>query len=236
MFRVKICGLVHRADALAAAASGADAVGCLVGVRHRAEDAVSAKEAHSILDRLPRSVHRVIVTHLARADEVSSLVFQTGCSCLQLHADIPVEEIRAVREKFPSVLIIKALSVEGRMNDADRNRLCGEGNRYLNDVDAFVLDSKNVEEDRVGGTGRVHDWAASRDIISHLGKPIILAGGLNPKNVAQAVDTVRPYGVDVNTGVEASGKRGDGRKDGARLRLFIQNARRALDRVHGCRQ
>lgn len=101
MFRVKICGLVHRADALAAVALGADAVGCLVGVCHRAEDAVTPETARSILDGLPRSVHRVIVAHLARADDVFPLLRRIDCSCLQLHDWIAVQDIRALKMLSP---------------------------------------------------------------------------------------------------------------------------------------
>ena len=133
------------------------------------------------------------------------------------------------------MLILKALSIAARVTAPERKRLIEDARRYFPCVDGFILDSSDRAADRIGGTGQPHDWTASAAMVPLLEKPIILAGGLNPKSVVRAVDTVRPYGVDVNTGVEASGKRGDGRKDGARLRLFIQNARRALARVHGCR-
>ncbi|MCJ7679133.1 MAG: phosphoribosylanthranilate isomerase [Candidatus Aminicenantes bacterium] len=234
MFRVKICGLVNRADALAAVASGADAVGCLVGVRHRAEDSVTPEAACSILAGLPRSVQKVVVTHMGRADAIFPLLHRINCSCLQLHDRISVEEICALKDGFPDVLILKALSVGARVSVEERERLREEALSYITCVDGFVLDSSDKEKDRIGGTGQPHDWAASEALVPILGKPVILAGGLVPENVIRAIEAVLPYGVDVNTGVEASCDRGTGRKDETRLRLFIQNARRALDRIHGC--
>jgi phosphoribosylanthranilate isomerase len=96
------------------------------------------------------------------------------------------------------------------------------------DADALVLDSRTA--DRLGGTGRTHDWSVSARIVSAVApRPVYLAGGLRPENVAEAVARVRPAGVDVNSGVEDA----SGRKDMAKMRAFVDRAGAALRADHG---
>ncbi|HEY8966929.1 MAG TPA: phosphoribosylanthranilate isomerase, partial [Candidatus Methylacidiphilales bacterium] len=164
--------------------------------------------------KLPPLVNTVLVTHLLTADEVLDLLEATGADTVQLHGEIPPAEIVRLREWRPKLKVIKSFHVV--------DEACVEyGLPYVAFVDAFVLDSLNAETDQIGGTGLVHDWEISRRIMARYPIPVILAGGLTPENVAEAIATVRPYGVDVNTGLKGE----KGLKDHAKIHAFVDAVR-----------
>jgi phosphoribosylanthranilate isomerase len=113
--------------------------------------------------------------------------------------------------------IIRAVHVTGREALAQARSL----ERH---VDALILDTYDPDTGRHGATGKTHDWTISREIIAASRVPVILAGGLTPNNVADAIRQVRPWGVDVHTGVEDA----DGRRDFAKLRTFIERAKATI--------
>ena len=112
--------------------------------------------------------------------------------------------------------IIKAVHVI----DNDKAGTIEMAHSFEKVADALLLDSRTAE--RLGGTGRTHDWNISREIVEEMSLPVMLAGGLTDKNVYEAVRRVRPYAVDVNSGVEVNGD-----KDPDKVRGFIENAKRA---------
>jgi phosphoribosylanthranilate isomerase len=149
----------------------------------------------------------VMVTHLQDAKTIISLLeLIQKTTTVQLHDndDIDLKEISAIREKIPSVRIIKAIHIDG--SEASLQKL----HNYDGLVDALILDSVNLKEDRIGGTGMTHDWILSKKMVDNSHLPVILAGGLTPDNVQYAIRSVSPYAVDVNSGVEISPKRGNG--------------------------
>jgi len=208
MVKVKICGIKRTEDALAAVRFGADAIGLLVGQRHAATDFITADEATAIVKALPPFCSSVLVTHLDRAEEIVPLARSIGVTTIQLHGDSSPEDARAIRENLPHLKLIKAVHV----TDAESIEVA---RRYADSVDAILLDTVNVATDQVGGTGMTHDWGISRRIVETAGLPVILAGGLNPDNVTAAIEAVRPFGVDVNSGTKGP----DGFKDMAKLRV-----------------
>ena len=218
--KVKICGIVCLEDALMAASLGADALGFLVGVRHRAEDAIPASEARRIVHSLPPFVASVLVTHLTEAEPIIKLWQEIGTTAIQLHDDTPLFELRTLRQRLPGVSLTKAVHVTGP-------EAVDKALRYRGLVNAIVADTVMSTEDRIGGTGRTHDWEISRRIRETCSLPLILAGGLTPDNVALAVRSVKPYAVDVNSGVEDPQGCPKGRKDPERLKAFIETAREA---------
>jgi phosphoribosylanthranilate isomerase len=135
----------------------------------------------------------VLVTHLITAADVLDLHRRVPAPAIQLHDDIPADEIIVLRQHLPHVTLIKAIGV------VDESAI-GAARQVEPFVDALLLDSRT--HDRIGGTGRVHDWRISRRIVTAARVPVILAGGLTPENVADAIGTVRPYGVDANSGLE----------------------------------
>lgn len=212
--KVKICGIKRVEDALLAHKYGADAIGVLVGQAHASSDFLSPEQAAEIVRSLPPFCSSVLVTHVADAATVSSLLSIVAPSCVQLHGESTVNDIRKLRTTFPSLKIIKSIHVTGEASIADAMS-------YEDDVDAILLDTINIQTNQIGGTGKTHDWSISKKIVEACRVPVILAGGLNPENVADAIDAVLPYAVDVNSGTKGS----DGFKDAEKLRLFIERAK-----------
>ncbi|WP_396927416.1 phosphoribosylanthranilate isomerase [Mycolicibacterium sp.] len=215
MTYVKICGIRRLEDALAAVSCGADAVGVLVGQQHHSPDFLAAADAAAIVAALPLPVTSVLVTHLAEPDEIVALARSVGVTAIQLHGETSPAQAAEVKSCLPPIKIFKAIHVVDHQSiDAAR--------QYAGTVDAIVLDTVNVATDQVGGTGRTHDWSISRQIVERLVVPVVLAGGLHPDNVGEAIRQVAPYGVDVNSGTKGP----DGFKDHAALKRFIDNAKR----------
>jgi phosphoribosylanthranilate isomerase len=212
--RVKVCGIRKIEDALNAVKFGADAVGLLVGQKHSAKDFIDEGTARSIVEKLPPFCSSVLVTHLTDNDKIISLAKFIGTTTIQLHGDSTPEDVMYIRQRLPGVKLIKALHV------VDENSI-KNGRPYLDVIDAILLDTINVSTDQVGGTGLTHDWNLSREIVLMYGVPVILAGGLNPDNVQQAIKAVNPFGVDANSGTKGL----DGFKDINRLKAFIRNAK-----------
>jgi phosphoribosylanthranilate isomerase len=208
----KVCGMTRIEDARAAVDAGVDAIGCLVGLDYDVPDRVEPEIARAIFASVPPSVFRVLVTHRTTVEEVVALVVATGASVAQLHGDFPLEAIPELRRNVPSLTIVKAAHVvdERSIEEALRAALA---------ADLLLLDSRTA--DRIGGTGRVHDWSVSARIVKQSSKPVVLAGGLTPENVADAVARVAPWGVDVNSGVRVP----DGRKAHERIRAFVAAAK-----------
>jgi len=213
---VKICGIRRHEDALIAAELGADAIGLLVGQRHNSPDFISAAIAREISRTLPPSVEAVLVTQITEVDEIERLLRQSGITAVQLHSEITADSVANLRARFPDLKVFKSVDVIS----ADSVRY-PEG--FSKVVDGFVLDTINVATDQVGGTGNIHDWSISQEIVERFPDiPIILAGGLNSKNVRSAIESVHPFGVDVNSGTKGS----DGFKDARKMREFIREAKR----------
>ncbi len=203
---VKICGITNAPDALAAAAAGADALGLMFyegSPRH-----VTVKAAGEIVRQLPPFIIKVGVFVNAPEDAVMRAIGECGLNILQFHGD----ETPEYCGQFP-VMTIKALRVRD-----------GESLKALADyrTDAFLLDA--YSPDRLGGTGEKFNWDLAIEA-QKLGKPIFLAGGLTPENVAEAVRRVRPYAVDVSSGVEES----PGKKDHKKVAAFIKAAKSASE-------
>jgi phosphoribosylanthranilate isomerase len=214
LMRVKVCGIRRLADGLLAAQLGADAIGVLVGQSHPSGDFITAGAAASILRALPPFVSGVLVSHWSDPTALLALITRVRPAALQLHSGIPVEAVRQLRQARPELTLLKAVHIN-QGNPLETLTAYGDL------VDGFVADSCNPATGQVGGTGLTHDWAITAELVQRQGTPVLLAGGLTPANVADAIRRVRPYGVDVNSGVKGA----DGFKDGALLEQFIQRAK-----------
>jgi phosphoribosylanthranilate isomerase len=215
MVHVKVCGIRRLDDAVAALEYGADELGFLVGQRHQSPDFLDASDAAAIVDALPPNTSSVLVTHLVDPDDIVALATQIGVTTIQLHGDTSPAQAVVIKQHLPNIKIYKAIHVI----DTESIDMASQ---YVNAVDAIVLDTISVATGQVGGTGRIHDWSISRRIVERLPIPVILAGGLNPDNVGDAIRQVKPFGVDVNSGTKGA----DGYKDHARLQRFIESAKR----------
>lgn len=214
--RVKICGITTAEDAGAAIRAGADALGFLVGLLYPSEDELAPAEAAEIAAALPPFVSPTLVTHASEPARVRELVRTVHPQVLQLHGSFPLEEIPLLRGDFPYLKIVKAVHVDG-------TEAIARARRAAQVADAVLLDTKAGT--RIGGTGLTHDWGISRRICEALaGRPVILAGGLNPDNVAAAIEQVQPWAVDVNSGVSVR----RGVKSPAAMESFVRSAKRHL--------
>ena len=205
MTRVKICGITNIDDALAAIEAGADALGFVFAESPRK---VTVPAVLNILEKIPPLVTTVGVFAKQDTDEVFKIWKQTNLHFAQLHGYGPLKEPRWHR-------IIKAVRATSWED------ICAQLGDRSGVFSAAILLDAHVEG-KMGGTGRTFDWDLAIQAKS-LGKPIILAGGLTPENVAEAVRKVQPYAVDVSSGVESS----PGRKDHDKIREFIANVRNA---------
>jgi phosphoribosylanthranilate isomerase len=195
--RSKLCGIRSRDDLGVALEAGADAIGLICGVTHVSEDALSEDAAQELARHVPPYVSTVLVTHLEGADEILKLAAFVGADTIQLHGLVDVDTVAAVFENAGGRRITKAIHVTGpeALDDADR---------FIELCHALHLDSRT--DDRLGGTGELHDWSISRQIVEaahrKARRPVVLSGGLRPDNLSDAIAAVRPYAVDVNSGIE----------------------------------
>ena len=199
--RIKICGITNREDALCAVDAGADALGFVF--YEKSPRYVLPEKVRQIISELPPFVTTVGLFVNAAPDTIRQTMRISGLNVIQLHGDESAEDCRL--NPYP---VIKAV----RIKDADS--LAGI-DRY--NVSALLLDAWNDQQ--YGGTGESFDWQLAKSLTA--GQPLILAGGLNPDNVAEAIRVVNPYGVDVSSGVEVS----PGHKDHNKIRKFIQQVR-----------
>jgi phosphoribosylanthranilate isomerase len=207
--RVKICGITRKEDLDAAAAAGADAVGFVVGVASSPRN-LSLTEAEKLMRQVPPFVKSVLVTVPSTLEELVKTCEKLNPDAVQVHGE---NLFGAVRDKLPNTLVIGAV----KANSTDAVDHAAEAAKMF---DAVILDS--FVQGKHGGTGVIHDWNVSQQIkqVIHP-KPLILAGGLNPENVAEAVRTVEPYAVDVSSGVELQ----PGVKDKLKMVEFVKNAK-----------
>jgi len=210
MLRAKICCIATESEAALAVREGASAIG-LVSAMPSGPGPIPEEQIRAIARTVPPGVDTFLLTSSRDPREIERQARVTGVRTLQLVDAQATETYPELRNSLPGARLVQVIHVTGP--DA-----LGEAQRIASFVDALLLDSGNpsaaVKE--LGGTGRTHDWTISTRIRERVGVPVFLAGGLTPENVAEAVRRVRPYAVDV-----CSGLRTDGRLDERKLRAFM---------------
>ncbi len=202
---VKVCGITNEDDALLAVAMGADAIGFVFAPSRRR---VTPQTARDIARRIPSEIVTIGVFRNERPERVVEIVNSEGLRGAQLHGRETLSEVRYVRQRVP--LVIQAFAAGDPALAAAAN----------GPADVLLVDSPGP------GSGRVFDWSLAEGAPS--GVRLMLAGGLKPDNVAAAIQRVRPWGVDVSTGVESS----PGHKDPRKVRRFIGAAKAAGAALH----
>ena len=216
---VKICGTVTEADVKVAVEAGADAIGIICHPSRPNGHTVSVEQAVRLVKAVPKTVTTVLIPRLTDAGEIVELAQAVRPDRLQLGETEDLEVLQAVVNAAVVPEVAQIVHV------ADRSAVA-RAQTFANHADIIHLDSPG---ERPGGTGHTHDWDVSRTIteaVHAAGKPVILAGGLTPENVAAAIATVRPDGVDVESGIKGSGTD----HDPARVAAFVAAARAAFDR------
>ena len=213
---VKICGNTSLEDALLAADAGADAVGFVFAQSPRQ---VTPERVAAITPSLPAPLEKIGIFVDADSASIAAAIKECGLTGVQLHFSSRDGLSAELRRRFGQELRI--LQVIHFGEDVGQTLATAQSNA---DLDGILMDSRTATA--VGGTGIAFDWQAARRAIFQPGSglKLVAAGGLHPDNVAEAITTLRPWGVDVVTGVEAS----PGRKDAAKVRAFVNAARAAV--------
>ncbi len=209
MSRVKICGLTNEDDLSAAIDAGADAVGLLVDVPVDSPREIGPSRAAQLAREIPPFVSTVLVTMPERIERTVEIARLVEPDIVQVH-DTSVGDLAYLTANVDANVVCAI--------DAATER----PERYDTVADGLLLDAGTA-----GGTGETHDWDRARELSNTLSSPVLLAGGLTPENVAEAVDTVEPFAVDVASGVESSG----GNKDYAAVESFVRNAKRGRQAI-----
>lgn len=205
MIKVKICGITNLEDAMAAAEAGADALGFVF--YPESPRFIDPGKAHSIISKLPVFITTVGVFVDEGEDLIRRIIRESGVQVLQFHGSESPMLCTRFREK-----VIKAI----RIKDTE-----SINSMRMYSLDTFLLDTHH--EEAKGGTGKPFDWKIA-EIAKKYGR-IILSGGLSPSNVGEAIRRVKPYGVDVSSGVEIS----PGTKDHTKISEFIREVKSLND-------
>lgn len=232
---IKICGNTNADDAKLAAELGANAVGFIFAPSKRQ---VTAAQVAAIARELPQSVERVGVFDSHDADAIAFVAKEARLNAVQLHGGFDEALIQQLGQRLAGngIHLIQTLhwATDASLDpvapvaqiEEQMERVAALG------IERVLVDSK-IGASPSGGTGVAFDWSAARSLFASApaGLRVIVAGGLTPDNVANAITELTPYGVDVSSGVEAT----VGRKDPAKLALFIESARKAASPVTGDR-
>jgi phosphoribosylanthranilate isomerase len=210
--RVKVCCIQSEAEAMLASEAGARFVG-LVGSMPSGPGPVPDDVIARIAASVPAAVTSVLLTSREEAAAIVDHVRTTGVRAVQLVRPLSVRVRREVREELPGVRILQVVHMQDRTSAPQALDAAEEADYLL--LDSGRPDARIAE---LGGTGRTHDWALSARVVEEAPVPVFLAGGLHPGNVAEAVASVRPYGVDVCSGLRPEGRT----LDEGRLREFME--------------
>jgi phosphoribosylanthranilate isomerase len=219
----KICGNTSLEDAQLAIELGADALGFIFAESKRR---ITPAQAAVITSNLPKQVERVGVVYSRDADEIVAIVQEAGLTAVQLHGGMDLALVDHLRERLGAkVSLIQTLHWVVGTDSSEKLR------SELSEIAAASTVKRVLIDSRVGaaggGTGVAFDWEAARSLFAEAAAKdlrIIVAGGLRPENVAEAIHQLKPWGVDVSSGVEAS----PGRKDPEKVAAFLHNAKTAL--------
>jgi phosphoribosylanthranilate isomerase len=210
-------------DALATVEAGADLIGLVVDDSGAVPEEISPEQARAIFAAIDGSALGVALSLSTDPDEICAMAEQVQPHAVHLAASaLAIDDLIRVRARLPDTKIMAAVPVTG----PGAVEVACERSRY---ADYLLLDSKSAADAFTGATGKTHDWSISRRIVEAVSTPVILAGGLSPENVADAIEAVRPWGVDSYTHTNIPGDRR--RKDPARVRAFVGAARATAQRL-----
>jgi phosphoribosylanthranilate isomerase len=216
---VQIYGVTSPDDGAMVAELGADQIGVVVGERGTVWDAVDFDAANGIFSAIKTGATKVALTLSGQTSEIETVIRAVHFDVLHLAAGvdgIQVDQVAELKRRHPALRVIRTTPVIGPEATV-------AATAFEAVADYLLLDSRDPDTMSVGATGRRHDWATSARIVATVRTPVILAGGLSPDNVREAIRTVRPWGVDSNTLTSRVDDRT--RKDAERVRRFIEAAR-----------
>ena len=209
---IQMAGIRNKEDALMCVDCGVDIIGLLVGQAHTSDDFITKEQAREIKLSLPKNIKTTLITHLEKASEIIEIADFIDVDYIQLHSHLPETEVEIIHKALPNKKLLRLIHIDSNgtiLNDINKIQF----------VDFYFTDSINTKTNQVGGTGLIHDLKTDRTLVEKLDKPVFIAGGLTPSNVAEAVKFCRPHGVDVNSGCRAV----DGSRDRQKVIDFVAN-------------
>jgi phosphoribosylanthranilate isomerase len=219
--RVQVAGLSSLREALFCKKVGVDCLGFTLGLPGGIHDGMTEEKAAYTISRLPEGMLPLVITYVTSGQEAYRLVTDIGAAAIQFHGGISAEEILLFRKLCPSVKTIGLVTVTGA-------EAINKAAQFTAPTwDCIILDSLDLATGRTGATGCKHDWNISAEITKRAQVPVILAGGLNPDNVVEAISHVRPDGVDAHTGLEDR----DGTRNFMKIRAFAREALKAFNTI-----
>jgi len=198
--RVKICCISSEEEAQIAIAAGASALG-LVGHMPSGPGIISDDLIRKIAKKVPPPIATFLLSSHTTAEDIIAHQQLVNCSTIQIVDQLQEGSYQQIRNSLAGIKLVQVIHIR------DESSL-EEAKQISNQVDALLLDSgnPNLSIKELGGTGRTHNWQISRKIVEAVEVPVFLAGGLSPKNIAQAIREVRPFGLDICSGVRSHGK------------------------------
>jgi phosphoribosylanthranilate isomerase len=214
---VQIYEIGDAIEAKDVAAAGVDHVGVLVGNGEFPRE-IKIADAKNILVAIPLNCRKVVLTLSRNLNFIEKIVRELDPDILHL-ATVPEtlspQDVKQLKSIFPQLKVMRSIPVTGEQS-------IDMAKQYSAVADFLLLDSHKKKDNQVGATGLTHDWSISKRIVELVRIPIILAGGLGPENVAEAIRIVRPAGVDSKTKTD---KHGEHKKDIEKVKLFVENAK-----------
>ncbi len=220
---IQIAGIKNQKEVEILLNNGIDLIGYPLRLPVNKED-ITEIDAKDIIRKTDSGKKSVLITYLDIADEIIKFCDYLNVKIVQLHGDISLKQLEKIKKIRPDIQIIKSLVI-GEKSTGEIENILHYSYPF---VDYFITDTFDTETGASGATGKVHDWQISKEIVELSPKPVILAGGLNPDNVYEAIQIVQPAGVDVHTGVEDK----NGYKDITLIEKFIKQANKAFENIN----
>ena len=220
---IQIAGVIDKVEARMLMDAGVDYLGFPLRLPVNKEDSTE-EEAVDIIKTIIPPHRAVLITYLDKAVEIIAFCQKLNVNIVQLHGKISKEELKKTKRLNPGLEIFKSLVV-AENNFVELKNMVDVLSPW---IDAFITDTFDPTTGAEGATGKTHDWSISKKLVGLSPKPVIIAGGLNPTNVKQAILEIRPAGVDVHTGVESL----NGRKNYERVKKFVEESKEGFTALH----
>jgi phosphoribosylanthranilate isomerase len=224
---IQVAGIIDSDEARMLMKLGVDYLGFPLRLPVNKND-LTEDDAVKVIKEIVSPYKAVLITYLDKAAEIIRFSDKLNVCIVQLHGRITIEELKKIKMNRPDIEIIKSLVVY-KDNYPELESTVQNLSEW---VDYFITDTFDPVTGASGATGKTHDWKISRKLVEISSKPVILAGGLNPSNIVQAILQIKPAGVDVHTGVESS----NGRKDFNLVKDFVLGAKRAFAEINSTTQ
>lgn len=219
---IQVAGVIDKEEAMILMNAGVDNLGFPLRLPVNKED-ISEEEAVEVIKIIKPPHHAVLITYLNNAEEIINFCNYLKVNVVQLHGKISKEELEKTKALYPDLEIFKSLVVAEK-NYAELENMVNTLSPF---VDVFITDTFDPSTGAEGATGKTHDWSISKKLVKISPKPVIIAGGLNPSNVKDAIMQIHPAGVDVHTGVEDK----SGRKSYDLVKKFVDEAKEGFEKI-----